>query len=266
MKNRFGSACLAVLVLATSSLALACSGAPEETQADDSSEEIASKSARFETFVGQDGQHYFSLVAGNGQNVLRSEGYTTAQSADKGIASVQANGTSIANFEIVEASNGEYYVNLRAQNHEIIGTTELYSSKSNATRAASTVRALVKLLAPSPAVADAAKVQRFEVFTGEDGKHYFRLRANNGEIVLSSQGYTSKESALNGIKSVETNGTSADNYELVDSSDGQVGFDLKAANGQVIARSETYVSASNADRAIQTCVSLTSQQLPTVSK
>ncbi|MGH7280329.1 MAG: YegP family protein [Polyangiaceae bacterium] len=266
MKNLFGSACLAVLVLATSSLALACSGAPEESSADDSSEEIASKSARFETFVGQDGQHYFTLIAGNGQDVIRSEGYTTSESAKKGIASVQANGTDTANFEILEANDGEYYVNLRAQNHEIIGTTELYSSKSNATRAASTIRALVKLLAPSPSVGDAAKVQRFEVFTGEDAKYYFRLRANNGEIVLASQGYTSKESALGGIKSVETNGTDSGNYDLVDANDGQVGFDLKAANGQVIARSETYVSASNADRAIQTCVSLTAQQLPTVSK
>jgi uncharacterized protein YegP (UPF0339 family) len=266
MKNIFGSACLAVLVAVTSSMTVACSGATEDGATDDSSEGVASKSAHFEQFVGQDGQHYFSLVAANGQNVLRSEGYNTTQSASKGIASVQANGAASANFEVLEANNGEWYVNLRAQNHEIIGTTELFASKSNATRAVSTIVALVKLLNPQPSVGDAAKIERFEVFSGEDGKYYFHLRANNGEIVLSSQGYTSKQSALNGIKSVEANGAASESYDLVDADDGEVGFDLKASNGQVIARSETYVSASNADRAITTCVSLLGQSIPTVSK
>ncbi len=90
MKNIFGSACLAVLVAVTSSMTVACSGATDDGATDDSSEGVASKSAHFEQFVGQDGQHYFSLVAANGQNVLRSEGYNTTQSASKGIASVQA--------------------------------------------------------------------------------------------------------------------------------------------------------------------------------
>lgn len=266
MSNIFGSAVLVVLVAATSSLTAACSVATDDTATEDTSNEVSSTSAHFETFKGMDGQYYFSLVAGNGQNVLRSEGYKTLASANKGIASVQANGTATASFDILEASNGEYYVNLHAKNHEVIGTTELYSSKSNATRAASTIRALVKLLNPSPAVSSAPTEQRFETFTGEDKKVYFRLRANNGEIVLSSQGYTTKESALAGIASVKSNGTASESYDLVDAVDGTVGFDLEAGNHRVIARSETYVSASNATRAIQTCVGLLGQDLKTYSK
>src|SRR5262245_43289446 len=70
------------------------------------------KGGRFELFVGQDAQHYFQLLAENGERVLRSEGYTTLANAKKGIASVRANGVSEANFQILAASNGESYINL----------------------------------------------------------------------------------------------------------------------------------------------------------
>jgi hypothetical protein len=64
---------LAALALVSASL-IACSGEAEESVQEDSAE-IVSRTARFETFVGMDGQFYFDLVAGNGENVLRSEGY-----------------------------------------------------------------------------------------------------------------------------------------------------------------------------------------------
>lgn len=35
----------------------------------------------------------------------------------------------------------------------------------------------------------------FEIFIGTDGQFYFRLKAENGEIIASSQGYTTKQSA-----------------------------------------------------------------------
>ena len=79
---------LLALALAASTFAVGCSAqVGDEAQVEDSDAEIVSRSAHFETFVGLDGQYYFDFVAGNGQNVLRSEGYQTAQGAAKGIAS-----------------------------------------------------------------------------------------------------------------------------------------------------------------------------------
>lgn len=50
---------------------------------------------------------------------------------------------------------------------------------------------------------------KFVLKKGESGKFHFNLLAGNGQVVATSQAYESKESALNGIKSVQTNAPSA---------------------------------------------------------
>ncbi len=47
------------------------------------------------------------------------------------------------------------------------------------------------------------KNPKFQIYTGKDGQFYFRLYARNGEIILSSEGYTSKSNCQNGISSVK---------------------------------------------------------------
>ena len=56
---------------------------------------------------------------------------------------MRANGRDINNFEILEAKNGQFYFNLKAANHQIIGTSEMYVSKYNAQRGAKAVAALL---------------------------------------------------------------------------------------------------------------------------
>ena len=243
------------MVLVSASLAslAACSAATgEEMSVEDGSAEVVSQSAHFETFVGKDGQHYFSLVAGNGQNVLRSEGYATVAGMNGGIASVVANGVDLTSYDILQAKNGEFYFNLKSANGLTVATSETYSTKSNAQRASRTVRGLILLTGASPEATAAIKRKRFEVFTGEDKKAYFHLRAGNGELVLQSQGYTTKQSAATGIASVKANGVLASQWQIVETVDGQFSIRLTAKNGQVIARGESYVSKSGAQSAITT--------------
>src|SRR5437868_2332636 len=83
-----------------------------------------SRPGRFETYVGQDGQHYFHLLAGNGEKVLASEGYSTTSGALSGIATVQANGADTNRYLIREASDGSWYFVLVAGNGHIIGVSE----------------------------------------------------------------------------------------------------------------------------------------------
>lgn len=97
---------------------------------------------------------------------------------------------------------------------------------------------------------------RFETFTGRDGKTYFHLLAGNGEKVLASQGYASKQSAEAGIDSVKANAISADKFESRVAVDGSNYFVLKAANGAIIGVSQMYGSASNATRAINAIVAM----------
>lgn len=40
---------------------------------------------------------------------------------------------------------------------------------------------------------------KFEIFKGNNGQYYWRLKAPNGEILCWSEGYTTKQNAQNGV-------------------------------------------------------------------
>jgi uncharacterized protein YegP (UPF0339 family) len=252
--------CALAATVALSLSAVACTEPTESeaTGAEETSQDLVSRSAYFETFQGLDGQHYFNLTAANGEEVLRSEGYVASASVDTGITSVLENGEDKRNFEVIEASNGDYYFNLKAQNGEVIGTSQLYASKSNAERGARTVRALVRLANQELREQAAPRRERFELFKGEDGQSYFHLRAGNGEILLGSQAYTATSSAKKGVASVQNNGKSAARFDVFEAVNGKWGVRLVAANGEIVARGQMYASKSNATRAVNKLVEILS--------
>jgi len=43
---------------------------------------------------------------------------------------------------------------------------------------------------------------KYQIFKGKDDQFYFRLRAANGEIICSSEGYTTLQNCKKGIESV----------------------------------------------------------------
>ena len=85
---------------------------------------------------------------------------------------------------------------------------------------------------------------KFVVFKGKDGQDYFRLKAGNGEVILSSEGYKSTKSCANGIESVRKNSQDPKRFEVRTAKDGRDYFVLKAGNGQEIGRSQMYKSSS----------------------
>lgn len=82
----------------------------------------------YELSKSTDGQFKFVLKAGNAEIILTSELYKLKGSAENGIASVQSNCTSNDRYEQKTASNGKPYFNLKAANHQIIGTSQMYAS------------------------------------------------------------------------------------------------------------------------------------------
>lgn len=83
---------------------------------------------------------------------------------------------------------------------------------------------------------------KFELFQSQSNQqYYFRLRSSNGEPVLHSEGYTTKQSCLNGIASVKQHAPHDNFYKRRDSA-GNYTFNLHAANGEIIGRSENYTS------------------------
>jgi len=50
---------------------------------------------------------------------------------------------------------------------------------------------------------------KFELYVDKGGEYRFNLKASNGEVIASSEGYKSKASAVNGIESVKKNAADA---------------------------------------------------------
>lgn len=87
---------------------------------------------KFEIKKAKDGQFYFNLKSSNGQVVLSSEMYTTMAACENGVASVKKNASEEAHYELTQAANGKYHFNLKAANHQVIGSSQMYASEDSA--------------------------------------------------------------------------------------------------------------------------------------
>ena len=83
----------------------------------------------FEISKNDKGQYSFVLKAGNAEVILRSETYEAKGSAENGVASVQKNSGNDARYARETAKDGRTYFNLKAGNHQIIGTSQMYKSE-----------------------------------------------------------------------------------------------------------------------------------------
>jgi uncharacterized protein len=85
----------------------------------------------YELSQAKDGQFRFVLKAGNAEIILTSELYKAKASAQNGIESVQKNSADDGRFDRLVAKNGKPYFNLKAANHQIIGTSQFYASEAS---------------------------------------------------------------------------------------------------------------------------------------
>lgn len=83
---------------------------------------------KFVVTTRSNGQFQFNLLANNNEVILTSEGYITLFNCEKGINSVRVNSKIDKAFDRLVSTNGKPYFNLRAANHEVIGTSELYET------------------------------------------------------------------------------------------------------------------------------------------
>ena len=79
----------------------------------------------------------------------------------------------------------------------------------------------------------------------------FDLKAGNGQVILTSEVYTTKAACLNGVESVKKNALEDARFEKLESKNGKPYFNLKATNGQVIGTSELYESVAARDNGIE---------------
>ena len=92
---------------------------------------------------------------------------------------------------------------------------------------------------------------KYEIYKTPKGDYRFRLKASNGECILTSQNYKSRAGAKNGIESVKKNGRLKGRFEVKKARNGKDYFVLKAANHQVIGTSEMYNSSSGCNNGVK---------------
>jgi len=91
---------------------------------------------------------------------------------------------------------------------------------------------------------------KFVISKRKNGEFQFNLLAGNGQVILTSEGYASKPSCMNGVKSVMKNAADVKRFESKVAKNGKFHFNLKAGNGQVIGKSEMYESEASRENGI----------------
>ena len=83
----------------------------------------------FQIFKDKSGKFRFRLHSGNTQVVLQSQGYKSKAACKVGVNAVKKNAKNKARFEVNQAKNGKYFFNLVSGNKEVVGTSQMYSSR-----------------------------------------------------------------------------------------------------------------------------------------
>ena len=91
---------------------------------------------------------------------------------------------------------------------------------------------------------------KFEITKRKNGEFQFNLKAGNGQVILTSEGYTTKSNCTNGVESVKRNSQDDSKFDKKTASNGKAYFNLKATNGQIIGTSQMYESEASRDKGI----------------
>ncbi len=115
-------------------------------------------------------------------------------------------------FVVKETKTGIKF-DLKAGNGEVIATSEVYSSKAACVKGIESVKKNAAVANVEDQTVEGfatEKNPKFEVYTDKAGEFRFRLKATNGQIIATGEGYKSKAGCMNGIESVKKNAPEAD--------------------------------------------------------
>ncbi len=120
---------------------------------------------------------------------------------------------------VIRKTNTGFKFDLKAQNGEVIATSEVYETLTSARNGVQSVMNNAPVAnVEDQTVEDYEKQKhpKFEMYTDKAGEYRFRLKAKNGEVIAVSEGYKAKASCENGIASVKKNAEDAKIEENLD--------------------------------------------------
>ena len=116
---------------------------------------------------------------------------------------------------VVNQSAAGFKFDLKAGNNETIATSEVYETKAACLKGVESVKACCVGEVEDQTVEPVVPVKhpKYELYTDKAGQFRFRLKAANGQIIATSEGYKSKDGCENGIQSVKKNAPEAEVVE-----------------------------------------------------
>ncbi|MBR1758299.1 MAG: YegP family protein [Lachnospiraceae bacterium] len=115
-------------------------------------------------------------------------------------------------FVINETKNGGLKFNLKATNGQVIASSQVYKSEASCRKGIASVMKNAPVAALEDQTVEGFEVQKnpkFEVYTDKAGEFRFRLKATNGQIIATGEGYKKLASCLKGVESIRKNAVDA---------------------------------------------------------
>lgn len=113
---------------------------------------------------------------------------------------------------VIKKTDTGFKFDLKASNGEAILASEVYTALPSCKNGIESVKKNAAVANTEDQTVDGFSVEKnpkFEMYADKSGEFRFRLKAKNGEIIGTSEGYKAKASCLNGISSVKNNAADA---------------------------------------------------------
>jgi len=117
---------------------------------------------------------------------------------------------------VIRTVNSGIKFDLKATNGQVILTSEVYTTGAACRKGIESIMKNAPIANVENQTEEGYETlthPKFEMYQDKAGEFRFRLKARNGEIIGTSEGYTAKAGCLNGIESVKKNALDAEIVE-----------------------------------------------------
>ena len=114
---------------------------------------------------------------------------------------------------VIRNTNTGIKFDLKAGNGEVIATSEVYTTEAACKKGIASVQKNAPVAGVENQTVEgyaAEKHPKFEVYADKAGEYRFRLKATNGQVIATSEGYKALAGCMNGIESVKKNAVDAE--------------------------------------------------------
>ena len=118
-------------------------------------------------------------------------------------------------FVMRETATGVKF-DLKATHGQVIATSEVYTTEAACKNGIASVAKNAPVAAVENQTVEGYETEKnpkFEVYADAAGEFRFRLKATNGQVIATSEGYKTLANCLNGVESVKKNAVDAEIVE-----------------------------------------------------